>query len=488
MKRFFHYLVVFLIVALGVTSISNYALAFVPRASLSWSQPTNLSVSETQSETPSITADAFGGVHVVWSEFFDDGRSFIMYTALTNGTWSEPQEIITSPSTETTDSPSVVADLHGDLHLMWKGGATIYYSRANAHMAGSAQNWLAPQALEFLQANVDPPFLMIDQNDHLHAIYAITIGENSGIYYLRSIDRGQNWSDPITIYKNSRSDRMVNFPRLAVGADGMLHAVWVESEYPITFPPIGIRYSVSQANDGGSWSEAVSIADGPYSYPAIQTRNREVHITWSGTLPDRYRFHRWSPDNGQTWYELWRNVELGGYQGYSSLVRDSGQGLNWLTAAGIYTDKSEAVVYSRWSEDYWSPIENALERTTGLIGQNINNVAATVALGNELHVVCSFPLVSSQRPEGWQNDIYYLRADLNTPTVAAVALPTPTASVPTPTATARVAAPTVRPTLNAWLAAPPSSGGGSMLSVIFISMLSALVLSSLVILIIRRRQ
>ncbi len=33
---------------------------------------------------------------------------------------------------------------------------------------------------------------------------------------------------------------MVDKPRLAIGPDGSLHVVWVLTNYPETFPPLGI--------------------------------------------------------------------------------------------------------------------------------------------------------------------------------------------------------------------------------------------------------
>lgn len=439
-----------------------------------WSPPVNLSNSETQSNDPSLAVDPSGGVHVAWSEETEDGRAFIRYAQLSEGSWSQANDILTSPDTEVAIYPTLGADSKGYLHLVWSGDGTLYYSRAYATEAGTPQGWSPPVALEFVQDNIGQPQLLVDAQDVLHLVYAISLGSKSGIYTLTSTDGGQNWSDPVRIFNNKRSDRMVGLARLAIGSEGTMHTVWVEYDYPETFPPIGIRYS--QSTDGGqTWSEAASLADGPYSFPAIITRDPdEVHLVYSGTGSDRFKFHRVSEDGGKTWAEAYRNSEVGGYQGLPALVLDSSKVLHWLTSATIFRIKNDGLYHTTWEDGPWSAGVTVLVNVAN--GQNPQEVAAEVGLGNELHAAVQYPLNSEAQPEGWQQEIYYVGNSLNTPQLTGTALASPTPVKPTEIASLATPSATEKPGIvNS--AAPAANGmfsqaaiilGGSVLAVLLV--------------------
>lgn len=415
--------------AIIAVALAIIALLAYPKTSQAqqggWSEAVNLSNSESQSNTPSMTVDPSGAVHVVWVEVADDGRSFISYARFADGGWSPANEIMTSPIYQDAESPSIAADSRGYLHLVWRGDINILHSSAYAPMAGAAQSWSKPRALEYMEEDLRRPQLVIDAQDVLHLVYAIIIGSNSGIYYMQSNDYGATWSDPVSIYKNASPNRMVDYPRLAVGPDGGLHAAWVEFNYPESFPAIGIRYAASKA-DGESWSEAISLADGPYHFPDIITRGQdEVHVVFSGTGTDRYKFHTWSADGGKTWSEPWRNTDLGGYQGVPALTVDADQTIHWLTIGSIFGLNTHGLYHAEWKDDRWQPGEVPLVSDFKLM--NPMDVDAAVALGNELFVAVEYPLASNEQPQTGQFDILIIRKVLN----ASHSQPTPLAN-PTP--------------------------------------------------------
>ena len=481
---FYSALATILLGASAILAIPELTLA--QQDSSGWSRPVNLSNTDTQSDNPSMAVDPSGRVHVVWSEATNDGRSFISYTKLGEGVWSPANEIITSPNDPTASFPSLAADSLGVLHLVWSGDGTLYYSRAYAPYASRAQDWSRPTALEYAQSYLGRPHLQVDTQDALYLAYPITFGANSGIYITKSSDGGQNWSDPTIVYKNDHSDRTVDIPRLAVSSDGTLHVVWVESNYPESFPSLGIRYAHS--NDfGTTWSGPLVLADGPYSFPAILTRApNEVHVVYSGTTSDRYKFHIWSADGGRTWAEAFRNTELGGYQGLPALVEDSSGILHWLTSASVFRIHNDSLYHITRQDETWLPGEILLRNEP--VEQNLKDVSAAVALGNDLHVVVQYPVASQIQSEGWQDEIYYMHTTLNTPGEPATALANPTpiptvASIGTTSATS----PEIRPTLTARenLSSPISA---SMVGIITIGSLASLALVVVVILLARRSQ
>jgi hypothetical protein len=371
-----------------------------------------------------MAVDPSGGVHVAWQEELDDGRSFIAYAAYADGVWSPANEIVTSPESQVADYPTLAADSQGDLHLVFRGNSTLYYSRAYAPLARTAAGWSPPAALEYVQNYIGRPHLQVDNQNGLHLVYSIITGANSGIYYMNSSDGGRSWSDPLTVYKNNRANRSLDLPRLAVARDGKLHVAWVETSYPETFPPLGIRYARSE-NGGSSWSEPVSLADGPYSFPELlATPAGELHLVFSGTAPDRYKFHRWSADGGTAWSELYRDTELGGFQGLPSLVQDSRGFMHWLMVGSVFSARVDCIYHTISQDGAWAPGETVLCGVAS--AQNPQDVVAKVVLGNQLHLAVQYPLDSETQPQGWQNEIYALNLDLPVPAIQPTPLPSPT--------------------------------------------------------------
>jgi hypothetical protein len=124
----------------------------------------------------------------------------------------------------------------------------------------------------------------------------------------------------------NRTDSMVDRARVVTDSRGGVHVGWTEFAYPETLPPLGVRYAHSR-DQGTTWSVPLKV-NGPYDYVGMAVIEPDkIHMVWSGTNPDRRRFHRWSRDGGITWSEIWRNPRLGGYQGWPALAVDSEQTL-----------------------------------------------------------------------------------------------------------------------------------------------------------------
>ena len=168
-------------------------------------------------------------------------------------------------------------------------------------------------------------------------------------------------------------------------------------------------------------SKPFTLADGPYSYPAILWKPLgEVHVVWSGTKPDRYKFHRWSDDEGLTWSETWRDHNIGGYQGLPALALDSSLAVHWLTVASVFSIQNDSLYHQVWQDGKWSAGQIVLRGEP--VEQNGQDVAAEVVLGDVLVVANQVPIASDIQPGGWQYEIYTLRMPLLTAHLQPVAL------------------------------------------------------------------
>jgi hypothetical protein len=431
-----------------------------------WSEPVNLSNSPTQSNNPSLAADPAGGVHAVWSEDTGENEGQIWYARLEGDTWSKPIDVLLTPGGSLPTYPALAADAGGLLHVVWQGGGRIYYSQAFAADVQSAWAWTPAQPLVDSQNFLSAPDLCVGAQGETYVGYAATIGERSGIYVVRSPDGGAHWGQESLVYANPRDDRLVDKPRVEVGPDGMLHVVWAESAYPDTYPPLGIWYS-SSADQGATWREPVLLAEGPYADPEIVTKaEHEVHVVWSGTGTDRFKFHSWSADNGQTWSFPWRNEALGGFQGLPALVSDGSGKLHWIQIGSLFGQIEPGVhldhlFEQEWLGDRWTEGEVILSNAD--VGQNMAFVSGAVALGNELHVAIGVPLATS---DGYQTDILVMHRTLEAESIAARELPTatpetgPVESEATTVQQVATATPTRTPLPAASAAQPRAANGG----------------------------
>ncbi len=403
-----------------------------------WSSPINISNSPGTSSSPSLAVDAWGNVHLVWIEEIEPDDVVVMYTTLHENGWSEPIDIFASSRYDPIQNVQLMGDSRGNLHILhaWQG---IQYSKAFAPEAGSARNWLSPVMLvppENYQTN---PHATITSDDQIHLVYAIEVGTRSGVYYLHSADGGEEWDEPIPVYLNPTANLRVSGPRIAVDGKDQVHVVWVETNYPETFPPLGIRYASSP--DGSTWNEPRPLADGPYSdLEILAIGDNDLHVVWSGTATDRYKFHSWSQDAGKTWTDPWRNSELGGLQGLPALVADSIGRIYWLKVGTVFNmpdgafPNNDSLHENIFENGDWSAGTILLNGSTSI--QNQTNVTALVSNGNQLHTAVINPLPTTD--DDYQFDIFYLKKTLDAPFNTITPLPSTTVSELwelTPTAT-----------------------------------------------------
>lgn len=382
-----------------------------------WSNPINLSNTPTDSLYPSLAVDAFGNVHITWIEEVEPGFTVVLYSRLDEDGWSTPVDIFASSDAGQIDRAILLGDSKGKLHIFYNLNG-IQYSWAYADQAGSAQNWTPPETVVLPINNMTYHHAVSPVDGSLHLVYDIAFGPNSGIYYLYSPDNGETWSDTAIIYRNTSPNQLVSQPIVSVSKSGKIHVVWDKSDYPETFPPTGILYSSSI--DGKIWEPEISLAEGPYTEPtALAVGENEVHVVWSGTDIDRFKFHRYSKDDGITWTDTWRNTELGGLQGLPALVSDSLNNIYWLKVGTIfdmpvsYGQIQDSLHENKFIDGAWGPGQVLLPSSYSF--QNQMNVSAVIAKGNELHTVVMNP--RGIEGGGYQFDIYYLRKNVDAPEI-----------------------------------------------------------------------
>ena len=341
---------------LAISLLSIFWITPARAQSSGWSQPYRLSSETGTASEGYLVADQYGYVHCFWTEsLFETQLNVIRYALFDGTTWTKPNDIYATSLELRNISPSV--DQQGMLYIGWAEGnsGSAYYNYAytytQASDALSAQNW-APPLQTKLPART--AYLRVDSGGVFHILY-INQTEETGVYYIRSEDRGLNWSEPVWLDPDILPDHIPDGLNFELDENDGLHAVWWYGGLNQARPD-WVRYAHSL--DGGStWSAPLTLdkyieeSDHNLSVasPKMIVQGLTVHVIWAaGSLP--YRYHSFSTDAGQTWsVPVQIFGELHG-QAFDGLTVDGAGRVHFLGQIrypiGIY--------HAYWDQNRWS--------------------------------------------------------------------------------------------------------------------------------------
>lgn len=392
-----------------------------------WSEPINLSNSVESSDNPAIVADQYGYVHVFWSEEVggrplgpnDQHRpgNTIFYRRWDGTAWTAPLDILFVPDESIAEFVAVSVDARNELHAVWTGQTSIYYSHAPAAQADSARNWITPIVVATDSARSQwESDVLVDSLGDVHVFYA-TRSSDPGVYQTISRDDGASWevATRISLPLDTLEQGFANV-RAFMDPAGRLHLVWQ------TYQEEGFGQAVYYArstDSGDTWSVPVQLGyrdpgDFEASYPYLATvSDSQLQLVYEdGNI--RGRFQRISLDSGATWSEPFHIIdEMEGVNGYVIPLVDRDGGMH-LVINMRSLDQVVGIYYARWQGNGWSravPVDN---KSPG--SGSAHHAAATVRLGNELHVVYNQLL---------GGEIWYVRGVVPDVTPAVAAVPPP---------------------------------------------------------------
>lgn len=281
-------------------------------------------------DTPSLALDGAGWPHVVYALDFD-GLSRIFYRRRDSGGWQLPRRV--SSTSGMAWHPTIVLAADGEIHVVWAEALAapeaiyqVYHARATGWgeqwysvepilpargyaprlaLAPDGSLWLAYQAKSaagsaewdvyasafrsgawVTPTNVSAsagspsrsPDLVCDEAGVLHLVWeeeSLTLGLSS-VYYASASSADGAWSTPQAL---SAPTGAVERPRIALGARGMVHAVWNN----------GTRFEYASLRPGDSWSAPQVVATnagGIRDVSLVADANGGLHAVWGARVAD----------------------------------------------------------------------------------------------------------------------------------------------------------------------------------------------------------
>ena len=240
-------------------------------------------------------------VHLFWRDN-RDGNFEEYYTRSTDGgtTWGPEIRLTNAPGLSGCPFPAVNRDT---LNLFFRDDRSGTFKIYQKRSVNSGSNWSEDILLTPDGVNAEFPYPAINGST-IHLVWRDTRDGNAEIYYKRSADGGNSWTAERRLTDNpSESEH----PKI-IEQDNNLHLVWRDNRDGI--------YEVyyKRSTDGGeTWSEdtRVTKGQGQSFLPVLAASGNIVHLLWcderNGAQALYYTF---SADNGDSWSEEVRLSDL----------------------------------------------------------------------------------------------------------------------------------------------------------------------------------
>ncbi len=177
---------------------------------------------------PAVAVDSLGIVHVVWAET-RSGRPDIFHRFLPDGAraFTESERVNDDVGAAVQMQPTIAADLWGSVHVVWvdlrNGPPQLFYSRRLAD-----RTWSANLPVTFRPQGVqgNPGIAAVKTGD-IYVVWEESRGGKNDVYASRLPPGGDVWWPPHELSLSPARSRE-HSPSIASDSTGALHAVWID--------------------------------------------------------------------------------------------------------------------------------------------------------------------------------------------------------------------------------------------------------------------
>lgn len=300
----------------------------VRRTASGWTEPVNLSQSDTPSMNPTLAAGPDGTLHLMWGERLQDATprpdvvpDAVYYTQSTDGgqTWQPAEEVFASRSDDFFAAPrSFAFDDEGHPHIVLTSQENEETPPQIRHFVRNTSGWTGGKTPIGGQGGGFGPDIAFSETGVLSVTYLApdTTREErdrNSVFVTHSEDNGQTWSEGVLVDRSGYSEP-AQTPFIRYGTNDQLYIVWAKS------------------------------LNGDLSADAI--------------------FGSCSPNGGTEWTEaknLTPSFSIDGFLTFSSVAIDETGAANLVFQKSGFSTTSFPAFYLRGSGETWTSTENLLD-------------------------------------------------------------------------------------------------------------------------------
>ncbi|UCG70901.1 MAG: exo-alpha-sialidase [Thermoplasmata archaeon] len=235
---------------------------------------------------PKIALGSEGTIYAVWqdSRNWDDD---IYFARSTDGgaNWSDPNiRVNTDQDTALQFNPTLAIDAEGTLYVAWEdtrdGDRNIYFAKSK----DGGNTWTDPNIRvnnDLGDFNEEGPSIAVDSGGTIYLVWDDNRNGDYDIYFAKSTDEGATWTEPNVRVNTDLTDTGQSRPTIAVDATGTIYVAWTDRRNGNS--DIYLAYST----DGGSnWSDpnvkvnTDTTTSDQYSPNLVVDCFGTIHISW----------------------------------------------------------------------------------------------------------------------------------------------------------------------------------------------------------------
>lgn len=253
---------------------------------------------------PSTSAHP-GRLYVSWTRFFGQFQSRIRISSSSNNgqTWTAPTALSPDSQLGLVQGSRVRVGPHGEVYVCWVVNVSglqdqLWFIRS----LDGGRTWRAPHAITNFFSTIyigssyrfnNFPAMVVDPNSGaIHIVYndEENFAEGANVKYIRSIDGGVTFSQPIRINDVVGVAKNQFQPALHVDEVGNIFACWFDSRNSSNSQTLDVYMSMSTEPAAGVWRPNTRVTPSSFScgvakfigdYMGIRSGGGFVHPIWN---------------------------------------------------------------------------------------------------------------------------------------------------------------------------------------------------------------